>query len=140
MAVALYREFKLSGGNANAITLALRAFWVSAVLPLVAGGERVRVIVTSDEAKRNAEQNRRYWGHVLKTIAAQAWANGQQFSADTWHEYLARKFGVCDEMVLPDGEIVIKRKSTTEMSVSEFSTYMNQVEAYAAQELGVVWE
>ena len=136
----LYREFRVDERNVASITLALRAFWAGAVMPLVTGGRRVLLIVTDAQAKRNSAQNRRYWGLVLKTIAEQAWVNGQQFNADTWHEYLARKFGVCEDVTLPDGEIITRRKSTTNMSVSEFATYMDHCEAYAAQELGVVWE
>lgn len=41
------------------------------------------------------------------------------------------------EVVMPSGEIITRRKSTTEMSVAEFSEFMQQVEAYAATELGV---
>ena len=103
-------------------------------------GKPIRLIVTTEDAKRNIEQNRRYWGHVLKTIAEQSFVNGRQFQADVWHEMFARRFGVCDEVTLPDGEIVVRRKSTTQMSVGEFSDYMNKCEAYAAQELGVTFD
>jgi hypothetical protein len=57
-----------------------------------------------------------------------------------WHEFFARKFGVCEDVTLPDGEVVSRRRSTTDMSVSEFTTYMNEVESYAVQSLGVVFE
>ena len=135
----LYREFHIDGRTIKPIVQALRAFWENAVVPLVGQGKRVLLIVTSDDAKRNSQQNRRLWGYTYKHIAEQAWANGQQFSAEVWHEYLARKFGVLEEMTLPDGEIITKRKSTTDYTVGEFADYMNEVEVHAAQELGVVW-
>jgi hypothetical protein len=99
-------------------------------------GKPLRIILTSEEQTRNVLQNRRLWA-IYKTISEQAFVNGQNFSTDVWHEMFARKFGVCDEVILPDGEIVIRRKSTTQMSVAEFSEYMDRVESYAAQELGV---
>ena len=136
----LYREFRVDERNVASITLALRAFWAGAVMPLVSGGRRVLLIVTSAEAKRNGQQNRRYWGFVLKAIAEQAWVNGRQFSADAWHEYLARKFGICEDVTLPDGEVITRRKSTTDMSVGEFAQYMTDCEVYAVQELGVMVE
>jgi hypothetical protein len=77
---------------------------------------------------------------LLKHISEQSFVNGQQFDKDVWHEYLARKFGVLEEVTLPDGEIITRRKSTTQMSVSEFGEYMENVESYAAMNLGVVFE
>lgn len=103
-------------------------------------GTPFRIILTTDSAKRNELQNRRYWGYLLKNISEQAWVNGQQFDKDIWHEYMARKFGVLEEIILPDGEIITRRKSTTQMTVSEFGEYMENVESYAALNLGVTFE
>lgn len=103
-------------------------------------GTPFRIILTTDSAKRNELQNRRYWGYLLKHIAEQAWVNGKQFDKDVWHEYLARKFGILEEIILPDGEIITRRKSTTQMTVSEFAEYMENVESYAALSLGVTFE
>jgi hypothetical protein len=103
-------------------------------------GTPFRIILTNDSAKRNELQNRRYWGYLLKHISEQSFVNGQQFDKDVWHEYLARKFGVLEEVTLPDGEIITRRKSTTQMSVSEFGEYMENVQSYAAMNLGVVFE
>ena len=134
---ALYREFVL---RAEPAWKALAAFVAANAKGCIERGKPLRIIVTSDEKKRNAEQNRFYWGPVLTTIAEQAYVDGRQFDKDTWHEYLARKFGVCDEVVLPDGEIITRRKSTTQMTVGEFSEYLNRVQAYAASELGVEFD
>ena len=43
-------------------------------------------------------------------------------------------------MTLPDGEIITRRKSTTQMSVGEFSEFLNQIQAYAGETLGVCFE
>lgn len=134
MSAALYREFTLRNANVWQALVAL----VKANAPVFAQkGEPLRVIITSEEKKRNAEQNKFLWGVVYRDISEQAWVNGQQFDKDTWHEFMARKFGVCEDVTLPDGEVVVRRKSTTQMSVGEFSEYINQVQAYAARELGV---
>lgn len=134
MSAVLYREFTLRNGG---VWPAVVAF-VKANAPILAQkGTPIRLILTADEKKRNAEQNRFLWGVVYRDIAEQAWVDGRQFGKDTWHEYFARKFGVCDEMTLPDGEIIVRRKSTADMSIGEFSEYLNQVQAYAARELGV---
>src|ERR1700741_3681410 len=112
MTTALYREFTLkNGGVWNAVV----AFIKANARTFPDKGEPLRIIVTAEERQRNAAQNRFYWGAVLKQIAEQAWVDGRQFDKDTWHEYLARCYGVCEEMTLPDGEIITRRKSTTTM-------------------------
>jgi hypothetical protein len=139
MSDTLYREFKIDTSNVTALTNTLRVFWVNAVMPFVAKGKRVMMIVTSDDVSRNAEQNKRLWGYTYKHIAEQAWVSGKQFAPDVWHEMFCRMFWACDDVTLPDGEIVSRRKSTTKMTVKEFAQYMNEVESYAASELGVMF-
>lgn len=137
MSAAIYKEFTL---RTPAVWHAVVAF-IKANAQACADKDRpLRLIVTAEDRKRNDEQNRRYWGYVLRTITEQAWVDGRQFDKDTWHEYFARHFGVCDEVVLPDGEIIQRRKSTTQMTVGEFADYMTRVEVYAAQELGVQFD
>jgi hypothetical protein len=86
--------------------------------------------------KRTAKQNRRYWGGgVLKQIAEQAAPNGKLYAAKHWHELFKRMFiGVIE---LPDGSVI--GESSTGLTTSEFCDFSDQVEAYAATELGVVF-
>ena len=133
---SLYREFVLHNAT-HWKTLA--AFVRANAKAACESGKPLRVIVTSSERKRNAEQNARLWKAVYEQIAAQAWVNGRQYDKDTWHEYLAGLFLPKVEMVMPDGSMRLRRKSTTELTVSEFSDYMQAVEAYAASELGVIF-
>lgn len=137
MTAALYREFTLkNGGVWNAVVA-----FIKANAPVFADkGEPLRLIVTAEEKQRNAAQNRFYFGAVLKQISEQAWVDGKQYDKDTWHEYFARKYGVLDELTLPDGEIIARRKSTTQMSVGEFSEYLDAVQSYAGETLGVQFE
>lgn len=95
-----------------------------------------RWVLTVTRRKRTKAQNRRYWGNgVLKQIAEQATVNGRLFDAETWHELFKRKFiGVVE---LPDGSI--QGKSSTGLSTAEFCAFSDQVEAYAATELGVTF-
>lgn len=134
---ALYREFILKSGS---IWKTLVAFVKANAPSFAKKGEPLRVIVTAEVRPRNTQQNRFYWGAVLKAVSEQAWVEGRQFDKDAWHEYFARKYGVLDELTLPDGEIITRRKSTTQMSVGEFSAYLNDVQAYATTDLGVQFE
>jgi len=130
----MYREFTIRN---NDVWNALKEL-VKANAPAFASkGEPLRIIVTSEERKRNNQANRYYWGAVLRNIAEQVWVNSQQYSADVWHEHYARKFGVCEDVILPSGEVIVRRKSTADMSEKEFSEYTTRVQADAAQTLGV---
>ena len=95
-----------------------------------------RWVLTISKRKRTKPQNARYWGKgVLAQIAAQAVVDGKLYSAETWHEVFKRKFiGVIE---LPNGELI--GESSTGLSTTEFCEFSDQVEAYAATELGVVF-
>lgn len=136
MPSALHREFVIDSlqrwNAAQAFVESNREAMIQAKNPL-------RLIITTEEAKRNAEQNKYYWKAVITQIAKQVWIEGKQFSKEAWHEMAARKFGACKDVELPNGEIVIKRLSTTEMGVREFAHYIEEVMAWAASELGVIF-
>ena len=83
--------------------------------------------------KRSIPQNKRYWKALLNEIAANAWVDGKQYSALAWAEFFKGKFIGFEET--PDGRQI--GISTTTLNVAEFSAYMTQIEAYAAQELGL---
>ncbi len=93
-------------------------------------------VLTVTRRKRTPKQNRRYWSNgVLAQIAAQAVVNGKQYPAEIWHEEFKRKFiGVIE---LPSGEVV--GMSSTELDTAEFSAFSDQVEAFAATDLGVTF-
>lgn len=125
----MLRTFVLRGEpQARMLWAFLKANWQT----LAQQGKPLAVTVTEHKTKRSADQNKRYWA-VLNEIAAQAWVNGQQFSADAWHEYSKRKF-IGHEDIPGGGTIGI---STTSLTVAEFADYMTKVERFAADELGV---
>jgi hypothetical protein len=98
------------------------------------GGGRWVLSVT--KRKRTSAQNRRYWGNgVLAQVAEQAAPLGRLYDAETWHEFFKRRFiGIID---LPDGSV--RGKSSADLTTEEFSAFCDQVEAYAASELGVTF-
>lgn len=110
----------------------------SRLFPFLAGkllGES-RWVLKVERRKRTKPQNRRYWGRgVLAQIAEQATVNGRMFDAEVWHELAKRKFiGVIE---LPDGQVI--GKSSTTLTTVEFAAFCDQVEAWAATELGVTF-
>ena len=95
-----------------------------------------RWVLKIGRMKRTTQQNRRYWGKgVLAQIAEQAVVGGRQFSAEIWHELMKKKFiGLVE---LPDGSVI--GKSSRDLSTVKFAEFCAAVEAYAANELGVVF-
>ena len=95
-----------------------------------------RWVLTISRRKRTPAQNRRYWGKgVLAQIAAQAAPGGKLYTAEIWHEQFKRQFIGVEQ--LPNGEVI--GKSSTGLTTAEFCEFSDQVEAYAATELGVVF-
>lgn len=95
-----------------------------------------RWVLKVSRRRRTLAQNRRYWSQgVLAQVAAQATVAGRMFDAEIWHEFFKRKFiGVVE---LPDGTVT--SKSSTRLTTAEFCSFCDQVEAYAATELGVTF-
>lgn len=87
-----------------------------------------------ESKNRSQAQNRYYW-NLLKQIESDAWIEGRQYSDECWHEYVKGRFiGYTD---IPGGKK--KPLSTTNLSTKEFADYVTRVEAWAAQELGIVF-
>jgi hypothetical protein len=107
--------------------------WAEAKPQLMAGH---KLQLEVKRQKRSTKQNRRYWGNgVLKQIAEQAAPNGRLYDAEIWHEQFKRMFIGVEE--LPNGQV--QGKSSAKLTTTEFSEFCTEVEAYAAQELGVIF-
>jgi hypothetical protein len=131
---SLHREFKIMGETSlyQAVNF-ITANWKG----LLEADAPLFLIVTNAEEKRRSQQNKYYWAVVIRSIAEQAWVNGRKHDSESWHEYFARAYGIQKDVVMPDGNIAIKRLSTTEMTVKEFSEYTEKVTVYGATELSV---
>jgi hypothetical protein len=100
----------------------------------------VEVVIRDQVKARKLDQNGYYWLRIGE-IAAQAWIDGRQFSADTWHEYMKRevmpeeittKNGVTRSKweFMPNGERTVL--STTLLERGCFAEYTTAVEAFGA--------
>lgn len=102
-----------------------------------AEGKFLSVTVSLYKSRRSLEQNRRYWGPaVMGQIVDQAWVGGRQYDRNTWHEHFKRQFIGVKE--LPDGAYM--SLSSSDLGVEDFGIFMQQVEVYAAQQLGVIFD
>lgn len=139
MSTTIHREFTLSG---PAVWTAVTAFVKANAQAMIQKGKALRIIITEDDADRLDEQIAYYFGVVIKTISEQAWIDGRQFGKEAWHEQLARDFLPPIEIQLPDGEIVIRRQSIArgKIGVKAMAKFTQEVTAFAATEIGVIFE
>lgn len=99
-------------------------------------GRVLAVLVTFNDTPRTEAQNRFYFKAIVSKIAEQVWVDGRRHSAEAWHEQFKRQFiGLID---LPGGGSA--GMSSTGLGKKGFNDFMKAVEAYAATELGVVFD
>jgi hypothetical protein len=82
--------------------------------------------------KRNNEQNRLYWA-LLGELSEKVKPQGQQYSPESWHLYFKTTYLGCDDWIMPNGKIVSQPRSTADLDKDEFSEYLEQVIAWAAE-------
>lgn len=105
--------------------------------------EPLEVIIREPVKARGLDANALMWVGPLADIAAQAWVQGRQFSAEVWHEHFKRehlpeefdpeltKDGYRKWDYTPTGERVLIG-STTQLTKRGFSQYLEQIEAEGA--------
>ncbi len=110
-------------------------------------------IIGREEAKaRKPDQNALMWVGPLADIAQQAYYQGRTYSAEIWHELfkvmclpedddpeinLLAKEGYRKWDYLPNGDRICVG-STTKLTVTGFSRYLEQVQAHGAS-MGVIF-
>lgn len=103
--------------------------------------------------QRSKPQNARMWADLVTTITDQAMVDGRKYKQEVWHEYLKKAFlpEMDDEEIArkvkpgyrkwdigPDGEKILIG-STTKLTTFGMTQYMQEIEAWAATELGVMF-
>lgn len=104
----------------------------------VAGSDPPMAVVVSEaHGKRTLEQNGKIH-KVLRTIAEEGWLNGRQGSVDDWKAYLLLSGGFAEVYTdIATGEQRAIPKPTSQMSVKEMSEFIEYVQRYAAETLGL---
>lgn len=111
---------------------------------LIEAGKRVSIKAEELQDDRTLRQNAFYWGPCLKDISEQASIAGQKYSKDAWHELFKREFlprKVTKAKVAGRKKTVVSVSlgSTAALSVRQMSKYLDQLQAFAATELGVIF-
>lgn len=94
-------------------------------------GKAVSVTFRVPSNPRTLKQNAYYWAVVLTTIATQLGYSTEEVHSAVKDMFLPRKF-----LKLGSREVEV-RKTTTDLTFTEFQTYLEQVRAWASTELGL---
>ena len=109
----------------------------------------LEVVIREATKVRKQSQNAAMWAGIHADFAAQAWVNGRQFDAETWHEHFKRQFlpeshaPQLNELV-KDPENWVKWRegidgelrcvgSTTKLTVKGMAEFMRAVEGLAME-------
>lgn len=140
MTQSLYLEWNTPTQAGNS----MRGSFIPWVKDKLDQGLCLAVQVSELEDARTLQQNRFYWGVVLKEISEQAKINGTGATADGWHYYFKRRvLGYKFSKVRVPGQkrpsVTRELRSTRGLSVKKMGAYLDEVQAIAATELGVAF-
>lgn len=109
-----------------------------------AAGHRLELQIRLHEDAKTDRQRKYYHGVVLKTIAAQARPNDQQFPLKVWKEHFREEFlgykTVTTRNPLTGKKLRRRQRvSSEDLGVKGYSQLIDRVSAFAATELGVTF-
>ena len=88
--------------------------------------KRFRMIMTDDK-KRSSEQNKYWWGVVVKMIADWLRSYGNDVTDNDTHEFLKMKYLGKKEVII-NGKTFERNRSTSELNTQEFSDLKEKVQ------------
>lgn len=102
-------------------------------------GKEVQIEIRKKKSYRSGFQNRYYWGAVIPSIKYAMESKGFLIkNKETVHDLLKLKFLKGEILNIATGELIETIGSTTNLSKSDFSDYIEKIKAWAAQYLECV--
>lgn len=103
-------------------------------------GKNITLTIEQTKSKRSNPQNKYYWGLVIPLIKEGLYNNyGQVFNTETIHYYLlSARFAPVNTLINEDtGEVIDIKIRTSEMSKTQFSDYILEIQKFAAEFLNI---
>ena len=101
-------------------------------------GKDVVITVTKKVKSRSKQQNKYYWGVIVKCVQDGFYEMGEVYDSERVHETLKAMF-LYDEIINEDtGEIVKVVKEFKDITADEFQEYKIRIQQWAAEWLGIV--
>lgn len=89
-------------------------------------------VVRIEPPNRTSAQNSFYWA-TLTAISEQIRPQGQTHDPDIWHAYFKSKLLPGRMIELPNGQVMEQEATTTGLTKTQFSDYVEQVYAWATE-------
>ena len=110
----------------------------------LSSGKRVLLTLSTfsrqgKDKKRSVKQNAYYWKFFVSYPASELnllSSCGENINIDDLHEHFRDKF-LKKEVVLNTGEIISTTRSTTDLSTSEFTNYLDSIQSYVLDRFGI---
>lgn len=100
-------------------------------------GKNIKIQFSRLYSKRSDNQNRYYWGIVIKEIGIRLRDLGHAWLTDEdVHDMMKLKFNH-EQIVSEEGEVLELPKSTTSFTKAEFGEYVDRVRMWAADFLNI---
>ena len=112
----------------------------SLISQMLVSEEKPLMIEISDFKEKKTRAQEKLFHAILGDAAECVEVEGKRFTKPVWKEYYASKFLPLEEMVMPDGEIRQRRKSTSDLNVGEYSELIDKTLADLATEFGYLPE
>lgn len=99
-------------------------------------GRDVKLTLEIRRHNRSNKQNAYYWGVVVPLVQEGIKELGHWLTTEETHDYLKKEFNPA-EMELENGHCLMVPGSTTDMSTVDFMAYLEKIQFFAANMLGV---
>lgn len=104
---------------------------------LNSGWSEFDVSIEKKKKKRSLAVNRYYWGVVVSSVRDAFRELGNEVDSELTHEFLKGRFNYSEFIETKTGECIKLPKTTTEMSNSEFSEYIERIKVFASETLNI---
>jgi hypothetical protein len=101
-----------------------------------AAGKGVEIVAREKKRNRSLAQNRlaHMWFNEIAEFVREH--HGQAYPAEAFKEWLKATYLGQEVHTMPNGQVVAYTRHTSDLSVEEFTHFLEQVDAWAAQDLG----
>jgi hypothetical protein len=97
----------------------------------------MQMVISEYRKDRTLAQNRLYWKWMGEISLGHMQATGEQHAPDVWAEYFKRQF-LPVKFYTVRNIMIEKQPSTRELTTKEFSDYLERIDHFAADDLGIV--
>ena len=104
---------------------------------LETGWKEFSITIAKKKKNRSYEQNRYYWGVVVALIRDRFIDLGNDVSSEETHDYLKHEFNYREIMDEKTGLVMRIPSSTTDMTTTEFCTYIEKIQIFASTILDI---